>query len=121
VSETVVAWLRDYAACLRGGSEILARGDDPDPRFLERCQKFDTELRQIDVDDLRTTTGAGEGKVLLAGLQEARAQFEAAIRERQQQIAGRLRNVGRGRTALRGYSDAGEHQRVGPLYFEKSL
>lgn len=120
-SPAVTAWLRDYAACLRGGAATLTSGDEPDAEFLAGCQKFDTDLRQIDVGLLRQTTSRGEGKVLLESLHAAQAEFEAAVRQRQEEIASHLRSVGKGRTALRGYSDAGEHQRAGPLYFEKSL
>lgn len=117
----VYRWLRRYADCLNDVVPQLDAGEAPGEDFLSRCQEFDTQVRQIDVTVLRDALGSDEGLRLTERLNESRARFEAAMHRSQAEIEGRLRGLDRGRTTLRGYAEAGEHQRMGPVYLEKAL
>ncbi len=117
----VFDWLRGYAAELADAVAVLASGEAPGEEFLARCQDFDTRVRRFDVGVLRSALGSAEGRHLTARLTEVKSEFEAAMVRHQAEIEGRIRDLGAGRTALRGYADAGEHQRAGALYLEKSL
>ncbi len=115
------AWLRDYAACLAAAAPIIEAGDAPPDTFLPTCQDFDTTLRQFDVGALRAELATPEGRRLMEALTEAKGRFEAAIAVQQEQIEQRLHGVRRGRTVLKGYADAAEHQRMGAVYIEKQI
>ena len=120
-SGAIRAWLRDYAACLAAAAPAIEAGEEPPDAFLPACQEFDTTLRQFDVGALRRELATPEGTRLMGALGEAKARFEAAITARQEQIGQQLHDVHRGRHALKGYADAGEHLRVGSLYVEKHI
>ena len=120
-SEAIRAWLRDYATCLDGASPVIETGDEPAESFLTACQEFDTTLRQFDVGTLRRELATPRGQELMAALDAAKARFEAAIEGRRALLEGRLHDLHRSRTALRGYADAGEHQRMGAVYIEKQI
>ena len=118
-SGAIRAWLRDYAACLTAAAPTIEAGDEPPETFLDACQEFDTTLRQFDVGVLQKELASPEGRRLMDALGAAKATFEAAIERRQGDLEERLHGLQRGKTALRGYADAGEHLRMGSLYIEK--
>ena len=120
-SGAIRAWLRDYAACLSAAAPVIEAGEQPPDTFLPTCQEFDTTLRQFDVGVLRDELASAEGRRLMEALTEAKGRFEAAIAARQEQLEQRLHGVQRGKTALRGYADAADHQRMGSLYIEKEI
>ena len=120
-SGAIRAWLRDYAACLEGAAPAIEAGDEPADTFLPACQEFDTTLRQFDVAVLRRELATPRGRELMGGLDQAKARFEAAVAGRRSQLEDRLHDLHRGRTALRGYADAGEHLRMGAVYIEKQI
>lgn len=117
----IAAWLRGYADCLADAVPGLLEGQDPDGQWSDRCQEFDTTLRQFDVTLLREVFASAEGARLLARLDEAKARFEAAVEQRKATIEERLRDLGGSRVALKGYADAAAHQRMGAVYVEKAL
>jgi len=119
--EATYGWLLGYAECLGAVVPSLDAGEVPDEEFLARCQDFDTRVRQFDVALLREALATPEGRRLTERLQEARAKFAAAMDRQIARIDERRRGLGQGRTALRGYAEAGAHQRAGPLYLEKAL
>lgn len=120
-SGAIRAWLRDYAACLAAAAPAIQAGEELPETFLAACQDFDTTLRQFDVGALRRELATTEGGRLAGLLSEAKAGFEAAIEGRRADLEERLHGLQRGRTALRGYADAGERQRMGSIYIEKHL
>ncbi|MCP4870114.1 MAG: hypothetical protein GY898_15500 [Proteobacteria bacterium] len=119
--QAVYQWLRRYADCLGDVVPQLDAGEAPGPDFLDKCQVFDTQVRQFDVTVLREALGSDEGRRLTERLNQSKARFEAVMDRHQAEIEGRLRGLDRGRTTLRGYADAGDHQRMGPAYLEKAL
>jgi hypothetical protein len=116
---SIRAWLRDYADHLETAVPLLQGGEQVPETFLPACQDFDTALRQFDVATLREELATVTGRQLMARLDAAKARFEAAVDAHHGQLEEQLRELQKGRTALRGYADAADHQRLGSIYIEK--
>jgi len=119
--EDIYAWLEAYTECLTLGAEQLEGGVVPGAEHSARCQDFDTRLRDFDVEVVQQSLVSARGGRLRKKLDEASQRFEKAIAGQRNDLVKERRANQKAREAMRGYLDAGEHQRLGPLYFEKLL
>jgi hypothetical protein len=114
----VLAWiglLAEGSAALRSGGAA-----EPGEDWLRRCQESDTRLRELAGEPLRDAFLAPDGGAeLRERLEAARRDFEQAGKERGEALAVELERVARGRTALRGYKDAGDRVRAGALFLQR--
>lgn len=111
MSAPVLRWLDEYAAHLRAGAESFNEmGLSPD--FLARCQEFDSAVRSLDGDALRSAAATPAGARRLEELALARAAFEGAAAAARQELEAQQIGLRKGAQALRGYGEAG--QRGGP-------
>ncbi len=119
--EDIYAWLEAYTECLSLGAEQLEQGVVPGSEHSARCQDFDTKLRDFDVEVVQRALVSSRGDSLRKKLDDASQRFEKAISGQREDLLKERRANQKAREAMRGYLDAGEHQRLGPLYFEKLL